>query len=172
MAEFLSAIAGAIVGGIIAYVVQIHALREGRVQQPEDRKLTRQAHGRALLIKMGRIVSNYDGIQRHFESCFERAKQNGFGASHGSLCFPQPTRQITFTSPRMNWASCSLSETTTCSTHSSAWMRFTTASSMFSGSSTGNEGPSRKGSHIKRDKVIFWAAICRWKRTRRCDQHD
>jgi hypothetical protein len=80
-AEFWSAIAGAVVGavvgGVIAYVIQVKALREGRTQRDEDRKLVQQAQGRALLIKMGRMVSNYHGIHQHFEGCFERAREAG-----------------------------------------------------------------------------------------------
>ena len=49
MSEFLAAIAGAVVGGVIAYVVQIQALLEARRQRVEDRKLMAQAHGRALI---------------------------------------------------------------------------------------------------------------------------
>lgn len=41
--EFLSAIAGAVVGGLIAYFVQIKALREGKAIREEDRMLVRQA---------------------------------------------------------------------------------------------------------------------------------
>jgi hypothetical protein len=82
MSEFWAAIAGAIVGavtgGLIAYLVQVKALREGRNQRAEDRKLIQQAQGRALLLKMGSIVSSYHGIQRHFEESFERAQQAGF----------------------------------------------------------------------------------------------
>ena len=76
--EFWSAIAGAVVGsvvgGAIGYLVQIKALREGRRQREEDRKQAQQAQGRALLIKVGRIISNCYGTQRHFEGWFERAQ--------------------------------------------------------------------------------------------------
>jgi len=91
-AEFWSAIAGAIVGavtgGAIAYLVQIKALHEGRKQRDEDRKLIRDAQGRALLIKMGRIISNYHAINRHFEASFERAEQRGFAGEPWQFVVP------------------------------------------------------------------------------------
>jgi len=80
--EFWSAIAGAIVGaitgGIIAYVMQVKALREGRAVRAEDQKLNRQAQGRALLLKMGRIISNYHSIREHFDGHYNRAHETGF----------------------------------------------------------------------------------------------
>jgi hypothetical protein len=67
-AEFWSAIAGAIVGGLIAYFIQIRALREGRNQRADDRKLVQQAQAHALLFKMIRIHSDFHPTQFHLRS--------------------------------------------------------------------------------------------------------
>jgi hypothetical protein len=76
-AEFWSAIAGAIVGGLIAYVIQIRALREGRTQRAEDRQLVRQAQAHALLFKMIRIHSDFRSMQQHIVDCFTRGATQG-----------------------------------------------------------------------------------------------
>ncbi len=75
--EFWSAIAGAVVGGSIAYMVQVKALREGRKQRGEDHHRLQQALGHALLFKMVRIHSDFYGLHRHFEDCFAEAARGG-----------------------------------------------------------------------------------------------
>jgi hypothetical protein len=75
--EFWSAIAGAVVGGLIAYIVQVKALREGRKQRDDDHKRLQQAQGHALLFKMIRIHSNFSVIHQHIETCFDQAAQKG-----------------------------------------------------------------------------------------------
>lgn len=75
--EFWSAILGAVVGGSIAYMIQMKALREGRTQRDEDHKRLQQALGNALLFKMVRIYSNFYGLHRHFEDCFAEAARRG-----------------------------------------------------------------------------------------------
>lgn len=75
--EFWSAILGAVVGGSIAYRIQLKALREGRMQRDEDHKRLQQALGNALLFKMVRIHSNFYGFHRHFEDCFAEAARRG-----------------------------------------------------------------------------------------------
>lgn len=76
-AEFWSAIAGAVVGGGIAYVIQLTALREGRRQREQDHKQRQQALGNSLLFKVIRIHSNFHGIHRHIEDCLEQAARRG-----------------------------------------------------------------------------------------------
>lgn len=71
--EFWSAILGAVVGGLIAYMIQVTALREGRKQRDDDHKRLQQSLGNALLIKMIRIHSNLHGIHQHIEGCFAEA---------------------------------------------------------------------------------------------------
>ncbi len=68
--EFVSAVVGAVVGGLIAFGVQIIALREARSVRDQDRLLARQALAHALLFKMVRIYSNSININRTIESYF------------------------------------------------------------------------------------------------------
>ena len=76
--EFWSAIIGAIVGatagGLIAYMVQMMALREGRKQRKDDYKQSQQSLGNALLFEMMRIHSNLKIIHDHIESRFAEAE--------------------------------------------------------------------------------------------------
>lgn len=73
--EFWSAIIGAIVGGLIAYFVQLKALRENRRQRDEDHARVQLGLGNSLLFKMIRIHSNFVNIHRHMEKFFERSKE-------------------------------------------------------------------------------------------------
>jgi hypothetical protein len=75
--EFWSALAGAFVGGLIAYLVQLLALREGRKQRQEDRLQAQQALAYSLVFKVIRIHSDYFGIYRHVEEFFELAAKRG-----------------------------------------------------------------------------------------------
>jgi len=78
--EFWSAIAGALlgalVGGFIAYLVQVKALREGRRRREEDYTRSQKALGHALLFKMRRIHSNIHHIHEHILSCEKTANQS------------------------------------------------------------------------------------------------
>ena len=76
--EFLSAIFGAIVGGMIAYAVQIKALREARNIREQDRKQVQQALGNSSIFKMIRIYSNASQIQQYIEECFKEAERDNF----------------------------------------------------------------------------------------------
>ncbi len=71
--EFWSAIFGAVVGGSIAYMIQLKALREGRKQRDEDHNRLQQALGNALLFKMIRVHSNFYGVHKYIEGCFVEA---------------------------------------------------------------------------------------------------
>jgi hypothetical protein len=84
----LVAIAGAIVGGVIAYVVQIKALRESRKQREEDRRQIKQPQAHALLFKMIQIHSDFFGIQRHFDECFEAASKKNFKGEPWQFVLP------------------------------------------------------------------------------------
>ena len=86
--EFWSAIAGALVGGFIAYLVQVKALREGRQQREADHNRIRQAQAYALLFKMIRISSNFAIIHRYIEGCFEKADQEGIEGEPWQLLLP------------------------------------------------------------------------------------
>lgn len=86
--EFWSAIAGAVVGGIIAYIVQWQALREGRRQRAAESKQAQQALGHSLLFKMIRVLSGIHGVYDHIEGCFEQAKQQGLGGEPWSFVLP------------------------------------------------------------------------------------
>ena len=86
--EFWSAIAGAIVGGVIAYLVQIKALREGRRQRNEDRKELKLAQAHALLFKIIRIHAGFFNVSDHIESCFARAKKDGFEGEPWQFVIP------------------------------------------------------------------------------------
>jgi hypothetical protein len=101
--EFWSAIIGAIVGGLIAYIVQVKALREGRRLRDEDHKRVQQAQGNALLFKMIRIHSDLHGIHRHIEGCFEQAEQKGLTGDPWQFVLPlaNPPGPIHFSSEEM-----------------------------------------------------------------------
>ena len=101
--EFWSAIAGAVVGGLIAYIVQVKALREGRKQRDDDHKKVQQAQGHALLFKMIRIHSNFSGIHQHIESCFEKAARKRDRAEPWQFVLPlaNPPDPVHFSSDEM-----------------------------------------------------------------------
>lgn len=86
--EFWSAIAGAVVGGFIAYIVQMKALREARKQREEDNRRVQQALGNSLLFKMLRIYSDFYAIHRHIEECFEEAAKKRFEGEPWQFLLP------------------------------------------------------------------------------------
>lgn len=75
--EFWAAIAGAVAGGLIAFIVQMIALRAANEQRQADDKRNQQALGYSLLFKMMRIYSNFNNIHRYIEECFEEAAKLG-----------------------------------------------------------------------------------------------
>jgi hypothetical protein len=101
--EFWSAIVGAIVGGLIAYIVQVKALREGRKQRNEDHRRVQQAQGHELLFKMIRIHSGFSGIHQHIESCFEQAARKGLTGEPWQFVLPlaNPPDPVHFSSEEM-----------------------------------------------------------------------
>jgi hypothetical protein len=86
--EFWSAIAGAIVGGVIAFAIQLISLRAAKRQREEDRRIVQQALGNSLLFKMTRIYSNFYGILRHFDECFENAESKGLKGEPWQIVLP------------------------------------------------------------------------------------
>src|SRR5262245_42465642 len=59
--ELWAAVIGAIVGGLIAYFIQVKALREGRQQREDDLRRSNRALGYSLLFKVIKIHSNFYG---------------------------------------------------------------------------------------------------------------
>lgn len=86
--EFVSAIVGAVVGGGIAYLVQLRAIREARRQRAEERLEIQQAFGHSLLFKIIRIFSNICNIRGHIEDCFVRAERDGLGGEPWQFVLP------------------------------------------------------------------------------------
>jgi hypothetical protein len=101
--EFWSAITGALVGGMIAFAVQMIALRAGKRERSEDYKLVQQGLGNSLLFKMIRVHSNFDAIHRHIEACFEGAGRRGLEGEPWQFVLPlaHPPNPIHFSSEEM-----------------------------------------------------------------------
>jgi hypothetical protein len=97
--EFWSAITGALVGGMIAFVVQMIALRAAKSQRSEDYKLVQQDWE----IKMIRIHVNFQAINRHIEACFEGAGRRGLVGEPWQFVLPlaNPPNPIHFSSEEM-----------------------------------------------------------------------
>lgn len=67
--EFWSAISGAVIGGLIAYFIQLKALRESRSIRQDDLRQTQQALGNSIIFKLTRIISDAKQIELHFSNC-------------------------------------------------------------------------------------------------------
>ena len=68
--EFWSAIAGAVIGGLIALVAQVIFLRTAKKQREDEQRRTQQALANSLLFKMMRIHSNFVAIHKSSRSVF------------------------------------------------------------------------------------------------------
>lgn len=77
MTEFLAAIAGAIVGGVITILMQKHALKAAKDERLEDHVNRRKAQAYSLLIKMIKIHSAFTHFHRHIEECLKRPIDEG-----------------------------------------------------------------------------------------------
>lgn len=86
--EFWSAIIGSIVGGLIAYLVQLKALREDRKKRREDYARIQSGLANALLFKTIRIHSNIHNIYRSLEDYFEKADKAGLPYEPWQIVLP------------------------------------------------------------------------------------
>lgn len=75
--EFWSAIGGAVVGGLIAFAIQLVALRAAAKQRAEEAAERRKALGHALLFKMLKIYSHLHQFNEHLEETFAKAEKAG-----------------------------------------------------------------------------------------------
>lgn len=71
--EFWAAIVGAVVGGIIAYLIQRASLIEGRAARKEERLLADKALGYSLLFKVIAISATFHLIKNHVETAVRKA---------------------------------------------------------------------------------------------------
>ncbi len=86
--EFWSAIGGAVVGGLIAFGIQLVALRAAAKQRAEEAAERRKALGHALLFKMLKIHSNLHGFNEHLQETFAKAEKAGFGGEPWQIVRP------------------------------------------------------------------------------------
>lgn len=68
MNEFWSAIAGAVVGGVITALLQLQVSLRGKSERAADRLEARQAVAYSLIFKMGKIASGLENISRLVEA--------------------------------------------------------------------------------------------------------
>lgn len=72
MNEFWAAIAGAIVGGLIAFGIQVIALREARKERIRDAAEKQKALGHALIFKVIGIYSHLRQLNLHLQDAAAR----------------------------------------------------------------------------------------------------
>lgn len=98
--EFWSAMAGAIVGGLIAYAMQTQVLSEARDQREEDFNRVQRGLANSLLFKMVRIMSSFRYIDHHMKEAYGRAEE---GDQPWQFVQPiiNPTPRVHFTSEEM-----------------------------------------------------------------------
>jgi hypothetical protein len=71
--EFWSGVIGTVVGGGITFLAQSRGFREQRKQRAEDRLRGQLGLAYSMFFKMMRIHSDFYGVHRHIEDCFEKA---------------------------------------------------------------------------------------------------
>lgn len=76
--EFWAAIAGAVVGGVIAVAIQLVSLRAAIKQREQDREDARKVLGQSVLFKMLRIHSNLYSFHQYLEESFQNAASQEF----------------------------------------------------------------------------------------------
>src|SRR5690242_16957171 len=75
--EFVSAVTGAIIGGLIAIGAQWLVISNERKKRDEDFKRQQQSLAGTLLYKMMRIHADYIGVTNYIEGCFTDAAKAG-----------------------------------------------------------------------------------------------
>src|SRR5215208_2424952 len=75
--EFWSGVIGTVVGGSITFLAQSRGFREQRKQRAEDRLRGQRGLAYSLFFKMLRIHSDFYGVHRHIEDCFEKGEKLG-----------------------------------------------------------------------------------------------
>lgn len=75
--EFWAAIAGAVVGGVISYLLQRQNLEAAEKQRDKEKQDRNDALGNALIFKLIRIHSNLVGFEEHLKERLALAAQFG-----------------------------------------------------------------------------------------------
>lgn len=78
LAAFGAAVLGAVVGGLISYLLQRQALAAATAQHDSDRDEVRKALALSLVFKMIRISSDLNNLGKSILKSMERAKKGGF----------------------------------------------------------------------------------------------
>lgn len=101
--EFWSTIIGAIVGGGIAFCVQLVALRDARLVRENERKGRAEALANALMFKLVKIHSLTNAIKRHFDESKATADADGFEGEPWQIyvSIANPPEPISFSSEEM-----------------------------------------------------------------------
>lgn len=86
--EFLAAIVGAVVGGVIVFLTQQVALREVRTQRKEDSDAQQRALGHALVIKMVQIYSHLHLLNSSVSQQIATARASGFQGRNWQIIVP------------------------------------------------------------------------------------
>lgn len=76
------------VGGLIAFGIQLVALRAAAKQRAEEAAERRKALGHALLVKMLKIHSHLHGFNEHLEETFAKAEKAGFDGEPWQIVRP------------------------------------------------------------------------------------
>jgi hypothetical protein len=105
LATFGAAVLGAVVGGLISYLLQGQALAATNVQQDSDRREVRKALALSLVFKMIRISSDLNNLGKSILDSMERARKDGitgmpFQIVMPTLPLPDPIR---FSPDEMAW---------------------------------------------------------------------
>lgn len=101
--EFIAAVVGSIVGGVIAYIVQVTALREARRTKKVDELQKRQALAHSLLFKTIKIHSNIRHLRDYLEERFSLAKKDGFDGEPWQMILQlaNPPPEVNFSADEM-----------------------------------------------------------------------
>ena len=102
--EFWSAILGAVIGGLIAFGIQIKVIYENRKLREEDRDINQKAMANSLIFKLQRIYSNIGVVSKHIEECYKSELAKEEGVEIWQILFPlaNPAPSIELTSDEMS----------------------------------------------------------------------